>query len=275
MTDRRRQGVVAAVAVLFLLTMVAIYWSATRPTPEVPAPRVAVPAPRTISAPSPAATAEPTPAPPSVAEVEAALREQIAELEQDDATPPEDPLAPVELSVLVIDDAGEPLRGVPVIVNTAGKRRGRRYSTNREGRLEQRVDPGLLVVHAERADGMLVSRSEPVEIDGREGGSWSIELVVASEPKAGLGVSIAMSELGVRIQAVHADTPAEAAGLLAGDIVTAVEGTPAVGMPLPDFVDLMTGPEGTKVLFDVLHEDGTEERLQIERAFLERRRVRN
>ncbi len=68
---------------------------------------------------------------------------------------------------------------------------------------------------------------------------------------------------------MHAGTPAADAGLTTGDAIVAVEGEPTAGMPLPDFIAKMTGPEGTKVIFDILRPDGSEERLQIERAFIE------
>lgn len=277
MSDRRQQTLIAGLALAFLLLMAWVYWSATRsePLPEVPRPAAVAPAPAAPEEPTAALPVQTRPTP-SRAELEAALQDQLAELEEpgEEAAPADDPLPAVELSVTVVDDTAEPLRHVPVVIRHSARSRPLRFFTNADGRLEQRVEAGVLFVLAERADGMLVTRSEPVEIDAREGGSWSVELVIASEPRAGLGVSIAPAPEGVRIVAVHAGTPAEEAGLATGDIVTAVEGTPAAGMELPSFVELMTGPEGTKVLFDILREDGTEERLQIERAFLEKRRRR-
>lgn len=250
-------------ALLFLLLMAVLYWMATRPAPMAPIAQAPTPE---VSAPPRAEP--PTPAPKqSREELRAALQERL-----ENATPAvaDDPLPAVELSVSVVDDAGEPLRRVPVNIRHSARGRPQRFFTDARGKLQQRVDAGVLVLVAERADGLLVSRSDPVEIDGREGGSWTVELVIASEQKAGLGVNIAPAPEGIRILAVHAGTPAEAAGLQPRDVVTAVEGNPTKGMPLVDFVEQMTGPVGTKVLFDVLRADGTEERMQVERQLLEK-----
>ena len=273
MTERRRHGLLLGAAIAFLLAMGSLYWWATRPAPPI---ALRIPGPTTAS---PSASPPPAPKPTlskgrDRAALKAAIEGQIEAIEPAAAEPTEaeDVLPAVELSVLVVDDTGEPLRHVPVVIRHSERRRPLRHYTDAYGRVTQRLDPGELFVSAERADGMLVTRSDTVEIDASEGGSWSAELVIASEPRAGLGVSIAPAADGVRIVAVHADTPAEAAGLQSGDVVTAVEGIPAAGMPLPDFVERMTGPEGSKVLFDVLRVDGSEERLQIERQFLESRR---
>ncbi len=262
-----------AAAIVFLLLMAGLYWTATRPSdggsfqpPPVPAPAVAQKAPAAPRR-APAKTSPATPGQPTREEIKAAIRERLAE--STPAEEPDDPLPALVLSVTVSDDVGEPLRRVPVTIKRADRDRSQRFFTDGDGKLEQRLDAGLLVVFAERADGMLTSRSELVEVDGREGGAWSVELIISSEPKAGLGVNIAPADEGVRILAVHADTPAEVAGLQTGDIVTAVEGESTLGMPLVDFVERMTGPEGTKVLFDVLRPDGSEERLQVERQLLE------
>ncbi len=250
-------------ALVFLLLMAVLYWLALRPPalpPIAPAPAPPVAAPRV----------EPPTAAPAPTQSREKLAEAIKERLESSTPPADDPLPAVQLSVSVVDDAGEPLRRVPVTIRHSQRGRPLRFFTDTKGRLEQRVDAGVLVLVAERADGLLVSRSDPVEVDGREGGAWTVELVIASEEKAGLGVNIAPAPEGIRILAVHKGTPADAAGLQHGDVVTAVEGNPTKGMPLVDFVEQMTGPVGTKVLFDVLRTDGTEERMQLERQLLER-----
>lgn len=275
--SERRQRVWAGAALVFLLLMAVMYWMATRPADQVTVLTPPAPAAPTASVPTPTPPSQAT-APTKEAPVSAPTREELrAELERrlQEATPSEpddDPLPALVVAVTVTDDTGEPLRRVPVTIQHSTRNRPLRFFTDAAGRLEQRLDAGVLVVTAERADGMLRSRSEPVHVDGRTGGRWSVELVISSEPKAGLGVNIAPSPDGVRILAVHAGTPAEAAGLESGDVVTAVEGTPTKGMPLADFVEQMTGPAGTKVLFDVLRPDGSEERLQVERELLQAHR---
>lgn len=265
MNDRR--GLVfGALAILFLGGMVALYLWATR-SPDLPQVR---PAPLPVAAARAPAKA-PRTAPPPRATLPTALRPTAPDEPEDDEDTDEveDPLAPVDISILVTDDRQEPLRLVPVTITSGGTQRGKRFTTDRDGRVTARVKAGVHVLVAERADGMLRTLSEPTTIEADAGSSWDVTLVVPSEETAGVGVSFYPSPEGKKIGRVHPGSPAEAAGLLAGDVITAVEGEPTDAMDNSEFVAAMTGPVGTKVLFDVLRPDGTEERVQVERDFIE------
>lgn len=260
MSDRR--GLLfGALAILFLGGMVALYLWATRP-PDLPPVR---PAPLPVAA-TPAPPRTPRATPPARRTPPPPLRPAPAPDEPEEV---EDPLAPVDISILVTDDRQEPLRLVPVTITSGGAARGKRFTTDRAGRVTARVEAGVHVLVAERADGMLRTLSEPTTIDAEAGSSWDVTLVIPSEETAGVGVSFYPADEGKKIGRVHPGSPAEAAGLRAGDIITAVEGEPADAMDNSEFVAAMTGPVGTKVLFDVLRPDGTEERVQVERDFIE------
>lgn len=63
----------------------------------------------------------------------------------------------------------------------------------------------------------------------------------------GLGISFVLDAAGVRIKEVFPNSGAARAGLEAGQIITAIDGRPTVGMSLEDAVKLLKGPEGTTV----------------------------
>ena len=59
------------------------------------------------------------------------------------------------------------------------------------------------------------------------------------------------------------DTPAEKAGIEAGDVLLAVEGDPVVGKELTEVVELVAGPEDSKVTL-LLERAGEEEPLELD-----------
>ena len=67
----------------------------------------------------------------------------------------------------------------------------------------------------------------------------------------GIGVTIRETETGYPIDKVTEGGPAEKAGLLAGDIIVAVDGTSVVGMPVSDGKALVQGKKGTTVQITV------------------------
>jgi len=274
MTERhnRRASLLLVAALLFLGIMFGFYLWATQPPQPLEMRSSAVPSspPPTERADKPVRVVRPAPVSKSPS------RRQLPPPNVEAPTEaPRDPLAPVELDIKVVDDAGEPIVRVPVRIANAQKGSNTRRVTDENGTVIARVAPGLLSLVAERADGMLVSRSDPVELDASEGGNWSVELVISSEPKGGLGVGIQPHPEGVKVLSVHDGTPAAEAGLVVGDVIVAVEGEETAGMPLPEFIAQMTGEIGTKVLFDIVRDDGSEERLQVERALIERRNAGN
>ena len=59
------------------------------------------------------------------------------------------------------------------------------------------------------------------------------------------------------------ETPAEAAGVLAGDLILEVDGESAEGWSVPEGVIRIRGPQGSPVELKVRHSDGTEEFITI------------
>ncbi len=70
----------------------------------------------------------------------------------------------------------------------------------------------------------------------------------------GIGVTIQADDRGYLIVKVTQDGPAEEAGLLAGDVMVAVDGTSIVGMPMDEGKALVKGEAGTKVRITVLRD---------------------
>ena len=79
----------------------------------------------------------------------------------------------------------------------------------------------------------------------------------------GLGISVSMEEELVKVIAPMVDTPAEKAGVLAGDLIAEIDGEPVRGLTLADAVDLMRGPVGSPITLTILRE-GAVEPLEIE-----------
>ncbi len=75
----------------------------------------------------------------------------------------------------------------------------------------------------------------------------------------GIGITIQEDDRGYLIVKVTEGGPAQEAGLLAGDVIVAVDGTSIVGMPMDDGKALVKGEAGTKVNITVLRgqQEGT------------------
>ena len=70
----------------------------------------------------------------------------------------------------------------------------------------------------------------------------------------GIGVTIQATETGYHIQKVAEGGPAEEAGVLAGDVIIAVDGTSVVGMAVEEGKTLVQGKAGTQVTLTVMRE---------------------
>jgi hypothetical protein len=95
-------------------------------------------------------------------------------------------------------------------------------------------------------DGFLMRRSAPAEVDPESG---DVTLTFPDERTGGIGIRIATDEQGILIEDVMPGGPAEDLGLEPGDVVVAVEGKDAKEISLDEFVETMTGPEGSDVEF--------------------------
>lgn len=86
----------------------------------------------------------------------------------------------------------------------------------------------------------------------------------------GIGVTVdsVSREEGLLVQSVTRDGPADKAGVLAGDVITAVDGASIAGEGRETASDLIRGEEGTKVALTLLGEDGASREAVCTRATL-------
>jgi carboxyl-terminal processing protease len=74
----------------------------------------------------------------------------------------------------------------------------------------------------------------------------------------GVGMEMGTSQKGdIQVIAPLKDSPAQAAGILAGDIITSIGATSTAGMTTDQAVKLIRGPVGTQVTLGVLHKEAT------------------
>lgn len=87
-----------------------------------------------------------------------------------------------------------------------------------------------------------------------------------SNSYVGVGITISVREdgQGLDIQEVTTDSPAQAAGVLAGDRLVAVDGTDIRGMTTTEVGTLVKGKEGTSVVLTLIRQD-RELELSVER----------
>jgi len=78
----------------------------------------------------------------------------------------------------------------------------------------------------------------------------------------GLGIEVTQEEGFVKVVSPMDGTPADAAGVEAGDFITHVDGESLLGLDLNQAVELMRGPIGSEIVITVVRED-LEEPLEI------------
>ena len=74
----------------------------------------------------------------------------------------------------------------------------------------------------------------------------------------GLGIEVTQEEGWVKVVSPMDGTPAEAAGILAGDFITAVDGESVLGLTLDEAVRLMRGPVGAEIIVTIVREGEVE-----------------
>lgn len=70
----------------------------------------------------------------------------------------------------------------------------------------------------------------------------------------GLGIEVGMDNGFIKVIAPIDDTPAQRAGVQAGDTIVRLDDTPVKGMTLNDAVKIMRGEPGTKILLTIVRE---------------------
>ena len=74
----------------------------------------------------------------------------------------------------------------------------------------------------------------------------------------GLGIEVTQEEGWVKVVSPMDGTPADAAGILAGDFITAVDGESVLGLTLDEAVRLMRGPVGAEIIVTIVREGEVE-----------------
>jgi carboxyl-terminal processing protease len=74
----------------------------------------------------------------------------------------------------------------------------------------------------------------------------------------GLGIEVTQEEGWVKVVSPMDGTPADAAGIMSGDFITAVDGQSTLGLTLDEAVEMMRGPVGSEIIITVVRE-GTAE----------------
>ncbi len=91
----------------------------------------------------------------------------------------------------------------------------------------------------------------------------------------GIGAEIGKKEDQIVIVAPLDDTPAQRAGLLAGDVIIEIEGETTLGMTTDDAVSKIRGKSGTEVRLKVRHKDATDaNEIKITRAKIQIKSVK-
>jgi len=70
----------------------------------------------------------------------------------------------------------------------------------------------------------------------------------------GLGIEVTQEEGFVKVVSPIDDTPADAAGIEAGDFITHVNGESVLGLTLDEAVEMMRGPVGSEIVITVVRE---------------------
>ena len=74
----------------------------------------------------------------------------------------------------------------------------------------------------------------------------------------GLGIEVTQENGFVKVVSPIDDTPADDAGVMAGDFITQVDGESTLGMSLDDAVNLMRGEIGSKIIITIVREGSDE-----------------
>jgi carboxyl-terminal processing protease len=91
----------------------------------------------------------------------------------------------------------------------------------------------------------------------------------------GIGAQVAVEDEQIIVIAPIADSPADKAGIRAGDVILKIDDKPTAGMSLAEAVLFIRGPRGTSVRLLVLHQGETEpQEIEIVRAEIELTSVR-
>ena len=110
-------------------------------------------------------------------------------------------------------------------------------------------------------------------LDKKEFADWNVN---TSGKYAGVGIEVEMRDGFLRVVTAMDHTPASAAGIRAGDVITFIDGKPTAGLKLKDAIDRMRGAEGTSIKLGIMHAGGAEPvTLELTRRFVKVASVRS
>ncbi len=91
----------------------------------------------------------------------------------------------------------------------------------------------------------------------------------------GLGIEVTLENGVVKVISPIDDTPASKAGIMAGDMITHLDGEPVLGMTLSEAVSLMRGKVGSKIKLKVVRNENENLDIEIVRAVIELKSVKS
>ena len=141
--------------------------------------------------------------------------------------------------------------------------------TDADGDFFSYAQPGACFIQAHRKYGLLRIWSEPVEVEVLSGEEVPVFLEVPPWKPAGLGISLNEDEYGISVEYVYPGSPAEQAGLQAGDVITEIDGVAAADLSIFTFIEYGMGEEGTDVDL-VVESDEFERSVTVTRGLVER-----
>ena len=91
----------------------------------------------------------------------------------------------------------------------------------------------------------------------------------------GLGIEVTLENGVVKVIAPIDDTPAEKAGIKAGDLITHLDNEPVQGMSLSEAVGLMRGRVGSTIMLTIKRDELDDIKIEITRAIIELKAVKS
>ncbi len=128
---------------------------------------------------------------------------------------------------------------------------------------------GRCSLRAWRRAGMLRIPGPWIEVDASAADDAEVDLEVPTFEPAGMGIGFQPVDEGVAVNQVHEGTPAAAAGLEPGDVITSIDGVDTSGMDVEDFLLHGIGPAGTDVAVSGVGVDGEPFEVVVRRALIQ------
>ena len=91
----------------------------------------------------------------------------------------------------------------------------------------------------------------------------------------GLGIEVTLENGFVKVISPIDDTPASKAGIIAGDVITHIDGEQVLGMTLSEAVSLMRGKVGSKIKLTIARNENENLEIEIVRAIIELKSVKS